>query len=311
MSLAEDGRLELDAPVAAVVPEVPGAGVVTPRMLLGHTAGYPEIYVTPELAPLFPPDAGEDGDEPPPDDAGSAYDPDRVFTWPMLLPGYRDPVEPGAHWAYSNGGYILLTELLVRLLGGPEGLAAAWTKLTDRADAGLGDDVLTMDRATVRHLARGYDRRPDGSIEDPYAAHSPSGVPTDLFGLPFGDGLFAATAAGVGRFLDGLFARRTVLRPDVLEQMVATTPQAAAADLPDYPDMTTYALGTFRVGPEGAWQGHSGTYAGFTARGAASHARGETLVVLTNLDAAGHPASIVWDALAEQLEELRAADAAG
>jgi CubicO group peptidase (beta-lactamase class C family) len=303
LSLVEDGRLDLDTPISAVLgDDVPGTHVVTPRMLLSHTSGYPDLYDTPEIAALMAPDE----DEP---SSGGAFDPDRPFTWDMLVPGILEPVDAGTRWEYSNAGYIVLTEMLVRVLGGADALQAAWTTIAARADTRLGDDVLTMDRAAVRNLAHGYDRKPDGRLVDPYAAHPPSGVPTDLFGLPFGDGLFAGTALGVGRFLDGLWVRRTVLRPATVDLMTTGTAQAAVADVPD-PDLTTYGLGAYRVGTaSGTWHGHRGTYAGFATVGASERERGTTLVVLTNVWASEHPARAIWAALAA--EDLTGVDAAG
>jgi len=299
LSLLEQGRLELDEPIHAVVEEVPGSRDVTPRMLLTHTAGYPDIYESPELVRLMPPDGDAPG-------TGSAYDPDRPFTWDMVLPAFREPVDPGSHWEYSNGGYVLLTELVVRLLGGPDAFADAWASLAARA-AGerLADDVLTMDRSRVRidRLSHGYDEQPDGTLADAYAAHPASGVPTDLFGLPFGDGLFAGTAVGVARFLDGLFVRRTVLDPSTLDLMTATTAQAAAAMQAVHdPALASYGMGTFQVeSGGGTWQGHRGRYGGFTVIGMSEPTRASTLVVLSNATAEEAPVVPIWRALAEQL----------
>ncbi|MBO0846804.1 MAG: beta-lactamase family protein [Nocardioides sp.] len=298
LRLVEQNVLDLDAPIGRVVTEVPGADVVTPRMLLTHTSGYSDVYETPELAPLFPAEGEIEG--------GTSYDPERRFTWEMLLPGFRDPVKPGERWEYSNGGYILLTELMVRLLGGPEALAEAWNSLAGRVgDGRITENLLTLDRSCPGpdRLAHGYVVNPDGALVDAYAAHSPSGVPTDLFGLPFGDGLFAGTAVGVATFLDGLFVRRTVLDVVTLELMTTTTAQAAAAvrDVPD-PALATYGMGTFRTeAAGGTWQGHRGTYGGFNVLGMSDVGRGVTFAVLTNVMGEEPAAMPIWRALAEAL----------
>ena len=292
LGLVEEGRLELDVPIARVIPEVPGSAVVTPRMLLTHTSGYPDLYDTPAVAALMPPDAEEPG-------SGASYDPDRPFTWEMLAPGILEPVEPGARWEYSNAGYIVLAEVMSRVLGGPEEIVAAWHKVADGI-GGLDDDVLTLDRSRVRldRLARGYGEQPDGSLVDPYAAHPTAGVPTDLFGLPFGDGLFAGTAVGVATFLDALFVRRTVLDPSTIELMTTVTAQAAASD---HPDLRTYGMGTFRMEAGGAvWQGHRGRYGGCATLGASDRDGPSTLVVLTNCEADEPAVAPIWRALGEE-----------
>jgi len=292
LGLVEEGRLDLDAPIASVVAEVPGSAVVTPRMLLTHTSGYPDLYGTPEVAALMPPDDDEPG-------SGTSYDPGRPYTWEMLAPGILEPVEPGARWEYSNAGYIVLAEVMSRILGGPEGIAAAWRSVTDGI-GGLGDDVLTLDRSCVRldRLAHGYVEKPDGSLVDPYAAHPTAGVPSDLFGLPFGDGPFAGTAVGVATFLDALFARRTVLASSTVDLMTTVTAQAAAHD---HPDLCTYGMGTFRMEAGGAvWQGHRGRYGGCSTLGASDRDGPSTLVVLTNCEA-DQPAVVpIWRALAAE-----------
>jgi D-alanyl-D-alanine carboxypeptidase len=305
LRLVEEDRLELDAPVAAVLDDGrPGFDVVTPRMLLTHTSGYPDLYDAPEVAALMPPDEDEPG-------SGSAYDPDRPFTWSMLAPGILEPVEPGARWEYSNAGYVVLTEMLSRVLGGPDGIRHAWRSLADRVGGALTDDVLTMERSCVpvERLARGHEPRDDGTLVDPYAAVHPAGVPTDLFGLPFGDGLFAGTADGVALFLDALFARTTVLEPPTVDLMTTATAQAAAAEVPT-PDLNTYGMGTHRMsGGDLPWQGHRGRYGGFSSVGATDRSHGRTLVVLANCTDEESPALPIWRALADAC--VRGAGAGG
>jgi hypothetical protein len=95
--------------------------------------------------------------------------------------------------------------------------------------------------------------------------------------------------------------------------MTAPTAQAAAAEAHD-PDLTTYGLGTFRVSaPVGVWQGHRGTYAGFTTIGACSRDLDATLVVLTNVSGEEHAARAVWTALVGELvgDDVTGAGAGG
>jgi D-alanyl-D-alanine carboxypeptidase len=296
LRLVEEGRLHLDAPLDQVLPEVPGSAVVTPRMLLTHTSGYPDLYDTPEVSALMPPDPDEPG-------SGSSYDAARPYTWETLAPGILEPVEPGARWEYSNAGFIVLAEVMSRVLGSPEEIPAAWRTVADGI-GDLGDDLLTLDRSSVRldRLAHGYAEQSDGSLVDPYAAH-PTGVPTDLFGLPFGDGLFAGTAVGVARFLDALFVRRTVLDASTVDLMTTVTAQAAAFD---HPDLCTYGMGTFRMAAGGAvWQGHRGRYGGCATLGASDRDGASSLVVLTNGEAAEPPVVPIWRALAEETLSAR------
>ncbi|MFJ8854845.1 hypothetical protein [Streptomyces sp. NPDC102437] len=48
------------------------------------------------------------------------------------------------------------------------------------------------------------------------------------------------------------------------------------------------------------WQGHRGSYPGFSAQGATDLERGVTLVVVTNRYMPKHsPADVIWEQLAE------------
>jgi D-alanyl-D-alanine carboxypeptidase len=274
----EAGRLDLDTPIAAYVgDDVAGSDVITIRMLLTHTAGYPDMYSSPEVGPLF----------------GPQYDPNRPWTFAMLSPGIHDPVDPAARYEYSNTGYIVLAHVLAETSRGP--LEDAYMDFIRPAGSvrRMNEDVVTMRRSkhALKRIAHGYTVR-NGVVTDYF--EGADGIPTDLYGLPFGDGAFSGTALGAAQVLDGLFVRGRLLRRSTLAQMVEPTPQSLAAG-------GTYGMGTQRYGAGGrTWQGHSGTWGGFTVFAATDLPRGATIAVVANRQPAGqHPATAIWEALAE------------
>jgi len=275
----ESGALDLDAPISKYVGDsVPGSEVVTVRTLLTHTAGYPEVYESPEVGPLF----------------AEEYDPNREWSFATLAPGIHDPVDPAARWAYSNTGYIVLARVLQAIT--PESLERAYIRFVRRA--GVTERDLTMQRSpfALSRFAHGYVG--DGSsLSDSFAGAA--AIPTDLYGLPFGDGAFAGTATGAARFLDALFVRGRLLRYHSVRQMVEPTPQSLAAG--PFGEIQSYGMGTASYNAAGrVWHGHDGTYVGFTAMGATDLRRGVSIAVLTNREPrTRQPAIVLWRALAE------------
>ncbi|ONI88660.1 hypothetical protein ALI144C_06445 [Actinosynnema sp. ALI-1.44] len=286
----EKGVLDLDKPISAYVgDEVAGSRVVTVRMLLTHTGGYPELYGDPATASLFPP--------------GDQYKPDRPYTFKALNAGIRQPVDPGKKFEYSNTGYIILGHVLAKTAGGDEALVRAHRNFLRRAgtpQVPMTDDIVTMERTqrALNRFAHGYTRREDGTLEDYFTAYGATGIPTDLYGLPFTDGAFAGTATGAGLVLDAVFARGTLLRPETVQMMVKPSPQSGD---------TPYGMGTSqRTVATRTWQGHGGTYGGFTSMAATDRARGLTIAVTTNhhrLDK--HPATVIWEELAKTASTRR------
>lgn len=274
LNRVEAGALELDRPIEAYVgDDVAGSDVITPRMLLTHTAGYPDLYSAPETAPLF----------------GELYDPNREWSFELLATGIHDPVDPAARWEYSNTGFIVLAHVLQAITPGP--LEDAYMRFAARA--GLSEERITMRRSrqALRRFAHGYILR-DNVLRDSF--EGAAGIPTDMYGMPFGDGAFAGTARGAAQLLDGLFARGRLLRPATVREMTEPTPQALAAGV-------TYGMGTEReVVAERTWQGHGGTYGGFTTMAATDRERGVSIAVVTNRELPDqHPGTVVWRALAE------------
>lgn len=105
MQAVEAGRLALEAPLRAYLPDYPNAAIadqVTLRHLLTHTGGTGDIF-----GPAY------DGH------AGSSSDPADL----VRLYGARDPqFAPGSRWGYSNYGFVLLGRVLEVVAGKPYGV---------------------------------------------------------------------------------------------------------------------------------------------------------------------------------------------
>jgi CubicO group peptidase (beta-lactamase class C family) len=136
MLLVEDGALEVDRPVAEVLPGLPRSWAgVTVRHLLSHTSGIRDCYA----------------------DAGFWYDTpatvsDRIGAVARL--GLVFP--PGRRWYYSNTGYLLLGEVIARVSG-----LAYDRLLADRVFTPLGMTRTRVNdpRQADEGWATGYRRR--------------------------------------------------------------------------------------------------------------------------------------------------------
>lgn len=271
LSLVEQGELDLDLPIGNYLGgDFPGGDKVTARMLLNHTAGYADLYSTSDLEPLF----------------GTAYDPNARWDFQRLLPGIREPVDPGIRWQYSNTGYIVLLQLVEQLTEGSLSEAVAEFVSPAGISGESGDSVMTIEQSPDRAeiFAHGY----FGAAEAARFSDSFDGaetIPSDLYGSPFGDGAFAGTALGGALFLDSLFVGEELLETGTLEEMTSPVPSSGG-----------YGLGSYRIRSPGAiWQGHSGSYGGFTSAGFTDRDRGLTVFVVTNKDDARFdPAAVIW-----------------
>jgi CubicO group peptidase (beta-lactamase class C family) len=95
--LQEEGRLSLDDPLAGWFPEVPESEHITIRALLNHTAGVPDYGGLPSYHDAVRRSPGEPwGFE---EFAQNSWEKGLLF-------------EPGAGWAYSNPGYMLVKRVL-------------------------------------------------------------------------------------------------------------------------------------------------------------------------------------------------------
>lgn len=161
LRLAGEGKLDLDAPVAALLPDLPlPAAPVTTNQLLDHTAGFAHD------APLFP--RVPDG---------------------KLWSGFA----PGSAFSYSNTGYNILGLVIARAAGMPYPAALRALVLRPLGMTGALPLIRAADRT---RYATGYTPLTDR----PYFAGAPlaPGPWTELDGAA---GSVAATPADMVRYL--------------------------------------------------------------------------------------------------------------
>ena len=100
--LIEQGKLGLDHDVRKYLPELPQYDApITVRMLMHHTAGVRDWLALRALS----------GASPPADSRSEVLD--------LLFQQKGTSFTPGSRWAYSNGGYMLLSEIVARVAGMP------------------------------------------------------------------------------------------------------------------------------------------------------------------------------------------------
>ncbi len=275
MRLAEDGLLDLDAPVADVLPELrladPGVtSRVTMRHLLTHTSGIDGDVFT---------DTGR-GD-------------DCVQRYVALLADAAQNHPLGATWSYCNSGFVLAGRLIEQLTG------TTWdAALADRLIAPLGlDRTVTLPeqallhRAAVGHVAEG--------------GGEPTRAPAWTLPRSVGPaGLICSTAADVLAF-----ARLHLtggLTPDgtrLLSQASADAMAARQADLPTPHGLgDSWGLGWIRFGWDGhRLIGHDGDTIGQSAFLRILPDQGLAVVLLTN---GGAVRDLYEDLFAEIFAEL-------
>ena len=111
LQLVEQGRLQLDAPIAQFLPGVvPGerGQQITLRMLLNHTSGIADYVPAafPSLRRLSPESLDKH--------RFRTVRPERLIKWGLQAPPTN---APGEAWSYSNTNYIILGKLLEKVTG--------------------------------------------------------------------------------------------------------------------------------------------------------------------------------------------------
>jgi len=234
--LAEDGRLDLDAPIATLLPqrtaELPHADTITTRQLLNHTSGVYNFLDVPLVLDLF-------------------SRPDRTWSVEACYEHALDSepeLAPGEGWSYSNTNYLLLGWIIEAATDRPQQHVVRDRLLSP---LGLTETRYIVDDFDFDVVAHGYfDLMGDGTLVDS----------TDTYAnLCVGaDGGMVSSARDLLTFIDRLLGTRDVLGEDSLAAMMPTV-ETGEDDFP------LYGAGIEAWGPPGRTRGlgHGGHEFGY------------------------------------------------
>ena len=274
LQLVDEGLLELDTPVAELLP--------------GFRVADPEVTRTVTTRHLLTHTSGIDGDV----FADTGRGDDCLERYVAELAGVAQNHPLGATWSYCNSGYCLLGRLVEHLTG------TTWDRaLRERLvePLGLAGTVTLPEEALLHRTTVGHVGEPE---DEP--------VPTTTWGLPRSAGpagLITARVADVLAFaqmhlLGGLVADGT----RVLSQASAEAMQQKQADLPDRWTLgDSWGLGWIRYGwGEERLIGHDGSTLGQAAFLRVLPAQGLAVSLLTN---GGHTTDLSRELLREVFAE--------
>jgi D-alanyl-D-alanine carboxypeptidase len=237
LDLYEEGRIELDDPITAHLPEavyegLPNSERITIRQLLNHSSGLPEVFDI-ELVIDFL------------NDPLRRYDSQELLGY---VRGARALAEPGESFYYSEANYLLLTLIADALTGGHE------RAIRERLLVPLAlDDSYYHDLAYLEHpgLVRSYwDRRGRGELEN---VSDWQVAATAIF--KGGDGL-VGTVSDLAAFM-ATFGGGELVAGDTYAAM---TDWIEVPEEGEGPETDGYGFGLMRHDDvNGPWIGHSGS----------------------------------------------------
>jgi D-alanyl-D-alanine carboxypeptidase len=259
LALAEDGEIDLDAPVRRYLPSLKKVSVkVRVRNLLDHTSGLRDYFFHPSIDHLL------------------LSRPDRRWTSAQALK-YVGPAyfEAGKGWHYSNTNYLVLG-MLAEAVGGapladqvrdrflrPLGLEHVWYQPEDRAPKDIAHGyrfLSTNPKASAIDLS-------DGTPLVPF---------TSVVTAAGGAGGFASNATDLARWAQALYGGG-VLRPEYLAAMTDVAATAAVKST------IPYGYGVQVIDIDGRRSlGHSGRLLGFRSAVRYLPDQGVSIAVLTN-----------------------------
>lgn len=251
LKLREAGKLKLDDPVGATVPELhPEVAQATIGQLLSHSAGL-----------------GRDGK-----DSGQFQGRRPFLTTEELLADLQapPPVAPNTRFKYSNNGYGLLGLVIEAVAGEPY---AAWLKREIVDGAGLTETDIDMPGEDGVPVATGH----SGKLLLGRRVGLPGDYATDAI-APAGG--IVTTAKDLARFFAQLSpqAASSVLSVESRREMTRRHWRNENTSIERH-----YGLGTVSGTSHGwDWFGHTGGLQGFTSRTSMVPDRDLTVAILTN-----------------------------
>ena len=248
--LSDEKQLGLDDKISKWLPDLPHADEITPRMLLTMTSGYADYVIDDQFT------------------AENYADPFRQWTPQELINvGVSKPLlfKPGANWAYSHTGYVILGELIEKITGKP--LAEVMKErifvplgLRDTkapATAEIQEPVLhsySSERREALHIPQSVRFYEESTYWNPSWATAPGAVQTtNIYDL-----ITTAVAIGTG----------SLISPESYQAMVGPSLVGFGKTTPECP--TCHALDmAHHYGPgvflNGSWIFQSPLYAGYAA----------------------------------------------
>lgn len=254
MQLAEQGKLDLDAPIQEYVPEFPEKSKpITARLLLSHLSGIRDFadhelpnrihypYTTTPLTTFL----------------------DRFKDDPLLH-------EPGIRFRYSTPGY----NLLGCAIEGASGTSyREYVRTHIFQPAGMERTYVDDVRALIPHRARGYVREEDGNLQHADFADSSDHLPGGGFCSTVGDAVRFGVAVQTGK----------LLRPATLTQMFTRQYTTEGRD-------TRFGLGWFVFSRNGEIEAaHGGKHFGTSTMLTVRMQSGIIVGLMTNLQGVSSP----------------------
>ena len=203
--LAEEGRLDLDAPISRWVPDLLEADRVTPRMLVANTAGYPDYVLDADFVDLITREPFRE------------LTADELIAW-AVKKGRMD-YPPGTSQRYSHTDYVILARVMELATG--QGMAELYRQYI-LEPYGLEDTQFPSDQEIQPPVLHAFlaDRGvyEDSTYYNPSWAGATGGLTSNLRDL--------------GRW-GHLFGTGALVSPASFREMTATTSVGKGRNRPD------------------------------------------------------------------------------